>query len=134
MPLGTSNNDPQKLTISRTKVGLVALGCVAAAIGLRFGLPSDDRKELWVTAFGRSGLVMTALWIALPSKGKSGSVASVTPSTALGAVLAILAISARPQILIRLIPVFVALGVVAHYLRPKPKQRDERPDRSNWMK
>ena len=46
MPLGTSNNDPQKLTISRTKVGLVALGCVAAAIGLRFGLPSDDRKRL----------------------------------------------------------------------------------------
>lgn len=128
------NDEPQKLTISRTKVGLVALLCVSAAIGLRFGLPNDDRKELWVTAFGRSGLVMTALWIALPAKGKSGALTSVTPSTALGALLAIIAVSARPQILLRLMPVFVALGVVAHYLRPKPKRRDERPDRSTWTK
>lgn len=128
----SSSQQPQKLTVSRTKIGLIAVGCLFVALGLRFGMPPDDRKELWVTGFGRAGLLMSALWIALPGKSLEAAAARITPSTAIGVVLAIVAVCARPQILLRMIPIFVALGTVAHYLKPKPKPPTERPDRSSW--
>jgi len=128
----SSPQQPQTLTVSRTKIGVIAASCLLVALGLRFGLPPDDRKELWVTGFGRAGLLMSALWIALPGKSLATAAARITPSTAIGLLLGIVAVCARPQILLRMIPVFIALGTVAHYLKPKPKPPVERPDRSSW--
>ena len=131
-----SNADPtpesRQIPINRPLVGIIALVCLVAAIGLRIGYSGDTNKELWVTAFGRAGLVMSALWIALPSGQRKAAWANVSPMTLLGLGLAIFAIAARPAIILRMLPVFGVLGAIAYYLRPRPKAKDSRPDRSSW--
>lgn len=120
-------------TISRTRIGLIAASCLLIALGLRFGLDPDPNKELWVTGFGRAGLLMGALWVAFPGDSLEKATSRLTPQTVLGIALAIVAVCAQPKFLLRLIPVFIALGTVAHYLRPKPKPPAERPDRTSWQ-
>ncbi len=128
----SSPQAPLPITISRTRIGLIAAACLLIAIGLRFGRDRNENLELWVAGFGRAGLLMGALWIAMPGKSLENAAAKLTPQTALGVLLAVVAVCARPQYLLRMIPVFVALGTVAHYLKPKPKPPAERPDRSSW--
>ncbi len=124
--------EPRQIPINRPLVGVIALVCLAAAIGLRIGYSGDTNKELWVTGFGRAGLVMAALWIALPSGQRKAAWANVSPMTLLGLGLAIFAIAARPAIILRMLPIFGVLGAIAYYLRPRPKAKDERPDRTSW--
>lgn len=123
------SNNSRDLILNRTLVGLIAAACLVIALLLRLW-SSDERMELWFTAFGRCGLLMTALWIALPKQGPF----VLSRSTLLGVLVALLAISAQPKIILRALPVLLALGSIAHFLKPRPTARDDRPDRSSWKK
>ena len=125
--------EPRLIPLNRSLVGGIAILCLVTAIGLRIGFSGDTNKELWVTGFGRAGLIMAALWIALPGKHRQAAWANVSPMTLLGLGLAIFAIAARPAIIVRMLPIFGALGAIAYYLRPRPKAKDERPDRGSWQ-
>jgi hypothetical protein len=60
----------QPQTIHRPTVGVIALvmivGAVSRALVLWIGEPSALSNDMWLSAFVRVGLVMAALWAALP--------------------------------------------------------------------
>lgn len=60
----------QPHTIHRPTVGVIALalivGAVTRAVLLWMGDPSALSEDMWLSAFVRVGLVMGALWAALP--------------------------------------------------------------------
>lgn len=117
-----------KVTLNRPLVGLIALGCLGAAVGLYFsGSYSTENNVVMGTgagaAFFRVGLLMAALWLALPSKGREAAWANVTPNTLAGLFLALLGIAWRPRIAI---PFLLVLGIVGLILKPRGKYRPPR--------
>ncbi len=123
---------PTTIKLSRLRVGLVALGCLALAGILKFGTDPTERNELWTAAFARVGLVMTALWVALPTKRRPAAWADVSPSTLIGFALALLVFARSPRMLLYALPFMAALAVLNFLLKRRPTSRDQRPDRDSW--
>jgi hypothetical protein len=76
-----------------------------------------------MAAFFRVGLLMGALWLALPGKNREAAWAHVTPNTLLGLFLALLGIAWRPRVAI---PFLIVLGLLAIFIRPRGKYRPPR--------
>lgn len=123
---------PRTIKLSRLRVGLIALGCLALAGILKFGTDPTERNELWIAAFARVGLVMSALWIALPTKRRPAAWADVSPSTLIGLALALLVFARSPRLLLHTLPLFAVLAVLNFILKRRPTSRDQRPDRDSW--
>jgi uncharacterized membrane protein len=111
-----------KITINRTLVGVLALGCLLAAVAIWIGAPDDKQWTMWCAAFTRVGLLMSAFWIALPYGNRDAAWANVTPWTFLGIILSVVGVAARPRVAI---PILIVLAVVGFVLRPRPKKRPE---------
>ncbi len=114
-----------KVTLNRPLVGIIALGCLGAfgyLMSASFNTP-DDNLQMWAGAFGRVGLLMGALWLALPSKNHEAAWANVAPSTLIGLILGIAWIAWKPKVAI---PFLLILGVLAFFLRPRGKYRPPR--------
>lgn len=114
----------QTVTLNRPLVGVIALVCLCAFAVLRFGVEeTNENYQLWASAFGRVGLVMGALWIALPTKGRPAAWAEVSSNTFLGLLLAVIGIAWRPKVAI---PVVIVVGILALVLKPRSKYRPPR--------
>jgi hypothetical protein len=109
-------------------VGAIALGCMGISAGLWISGFNAEESSVTTTsaagaAFFRVGLLMGALWLALPPKGQEAAWATVTPGTFVGLILAIYAV-------VRLrwmaIPLIVGFGLFALFLRPRMKYRPPR--------
>lgn len=113
-----------KITLNRPLVGIIALVCLCAFVGLWFaGDETSENPKLWAAAFGRVGLLMGALWLALPTRDRPAAWAEVSSNTFLGLVLAVIGIAWRPKVAI---PVVVVLGILALVLKPRDKYRPPR--------
>jgi hypothetical protein len=115
-----------KITINRTLVGVLAIGCLTAAVAIWIFAPTtegEDNWEMWRGAFTRVGLLMSAFWLALPTSGREAAWANVTPSTFFGILLAIVALVRLPLKIV--VPVGVLLAIVGAVLRPRPKKRPQ---------
>jgi hypothetical protein len=110
----------QKIAINRTLVGLSALVCLGIAATLLVLYPGSEEWSYWQGAFVRVGALMTAFWIALPSRKRDAAWANVSVGTLIGVILAIFGIAYRPRYAVPLIIVVVAIGFV---LRPRQKGR-----------
>lgn len=117
------------ITLNRPLVGVIALGCLGLSAGL--WLSSSDNPESSMVmgggagaAFFRVGLLMAALWIALPPKGQEAAWATVTPGTFVGLLLAVYAVVRFRWMAI---PFIAALGLLALILKPRTKHRPPRP-------
>jgi hypothetical protein len=116
-----------KVTINRPLVGIIALGCMGISLGLYFfGSQTGEAtvaSEGIGPAFFRVGVLMAALWLALPPKGQEAAWAKVTPGTLVGLFLAILAV-------VRLrwmaIPLVIGAAIVAVLFRPRARYRPPR--------
>ncbi len=105
-----------KQPISRTQVGVLAGLCLAASLAIKLFVPES---QLMMAAFLRVGIVMSALWFAVPAKGAKVNWDKVLPVLVGGIVL--IALSRR--IMIVALPLAIAVGVLAYFVRPRPKQR-----------
>jgi len=114
-----------KVTLNRPLVGIIALACVGAFATLYFTGDSsaENKNQMWAAAFLRVGLLMGALWLALPGKGKEAAWAKVSTNTLLGLFLAVLGIAWRPRIAI---PFLLVLGILALFIKPRTKYRPPR--------
>jgi len=105
----------QRVEINRTLVGLVTIACfVAAAAIWVFDL---EQEHLWLSGFIRVGLLMGALWLALPSGRRPAAWAHVSPATIpllLVAIVILIRVPFRIAVL-----VLVVLVVAALVLRPR---------------
>lgn len=112
------------IPVNRTAVGLIALGCLTAAVGL-FGvvawMPDNSSLVFLQGGLARIGLLMGAIWLALPSRNQEAAWANLSPRTVIGFLLAMI-LTMRIQLRF-LIPAAVVIGIVLLILRPKPKKR-----------
>ncbi len=118
-----------KVTLNRPLVGVIALVCVGASVGLWFlGTYSENPSPVMGggagAAFFRVGLLMAALWLALPPKGQEAAWATVTPGTLVGLILAIFAVIRMRWMAI---PLLVGAALIAVFLRPHTRYRPRRP-------
>jgi len=113
-----------KLTVNRPLVGVIAIVCLCAALGIGLTHSGDESWVLWQSGFTRVGLVMAAFWFALPSPGRQAAWANMSPRTGIAAVMAVVALAVRPK---AAIPVLIVLAIVGLLLRPRPKRRPKRP-------
>lgn len=117
MPQGT-------ISLNRTVIGLMALICgIASAVLLGMMATRPENSGLIYTQGGlaRMGLVLGALWLAMPSRNREAAWANISPkflALLLGA--AIVMIRIPPRILI---PAAIITGVTIIILRPRPKRR-----------
>lgn len=102
--------------IGRTQVGIIAATCLGIALGIWTFFPEN---EALLSAFLRVGILMTALWFAVPAKGAELVWEKILPVLAGGLVLIALA----KRLLIVALPLAIAVGVAAYFLRPRHKER-----------
>jgi hypothetical protein len=106
----------RQVPVNRTLVGLIALGCLGAA--LMIGLV-DTWQNMWCAAFVRVGLLMGAFWLALPSRNREAAWANLSPYTILAALVAVVVVARWRSAL----PIVIVVGILALLLRPRERRR-----------
>ena len=107
-------------SIHRPTVGIIALvlivGAVARAVSLGMWDPSSLSRDMWLSAFVRVGLVMGALWLALPLLER---IPHWLPKAAVVPILIVLLMQGK----IRIVMLAVGAYVIVVLLRPLMEQK-----------
>jgi hypothetical protein len=113
------NDSP--MAIRKMIVGLIALGCLVTAAGL--WLFTDDPGKNPVTSVTmRLGIMLGALWLALPKRGAHLAWEKCLPAVV--AVIVVLAfVRGSWRVLLYAVPAAIVIGIAAVFLRPKTKRR-----------
>ncbi len=113
-----------RITISRPMVGVCAALCLGGAVVLWILYPSmssnDENLQQWImlkAACTRIGLVMGAMWLALPRGGRQ---VEVSPKAFVVGFIAFVGLVLRPKFFL---PLLVAVAILAVILRPRDKNR-----------
>ena len=114
-------SENQKVTINRGLVGWLALASLLGA-GASFVFEGED-VNVWQGIFTRVGIVLTALWMALPKDGTLGNWANVSVTTLIAIVAAIFVVARNPR---QSVPVLLAVAAIGRFLRPRDKPRPPR--------
>lgn len=121
-------NNETRTTVSRPLVGVIAIALLIAATVLWLW-PGDSTGAVmtWRAACLRIGIVMAALWLALPTGSRPAAWANLSVRSVVVLVLAAAAVLRIP------VRVFMPLAVVtmalSFVLRPRsPKRPERRPD------
>jgi len=115
-----------KTTVSRPLVGCLAIGLLGFALILSIwpGMISGAAGATLCGAAARVGIVIAALWLALPSRSRPAAWANLSATSVASAAMAVMAIFRVPfRIMIPLAAIVMVLGIV---LRPRPLRRPER--------
>ncbi|MEW4529618.1 MAG: hypothetical protein ACF8PG_15670 [Maioricimonas sp. JB045] len=107
----------QQVAVNRTLVGIIAVVCLLAGATIYL---MDSYQNVWCGAFVRTGLLMGAFWLALPTGNREAAWANVSPWVLVVAVVVILLLVRRPRVFF---PLLIAIGIVAFFLRPRPRRR-----------
>lgn len=112
----------QKVTINRSLVGWLAL---AFLTGFAFSLVTGpkDSADPWQGIFSRVGVVLGTLWLALPKDGTLGKWAEVSVLKLVVIVAMFVAVVRAPR---KYLPILLAIGAAARFLRPPDKLRPPR--------
>ena len=113
------NDSP--MAIKKLLVGMIALGCLLTAAGL-WVFTSDPGKNPVTSVTMRLGIMLGALWLALPKQGEHLAWEKCLPATV--AVIVVLSfVRGSWRVLIYAIPAAIVVGIAAVFLRPKSKRR-----------
>lgn len=113
--------------VNRFLVGVIACVCFLTGLGIYLFVPAGEEMQgsrMWSAAFLRVGVLMSAFWLALPSKNRDAAWTNLSLGQSAGVLLAIVGIVLRPKIAI---PLLIVLGVVGYFLRPRARQYAPRP-------
>lgn len=109
------------LAVRKLIVGLVALACLATA-GSLWAFTADAGTNPVTAVTTKLGLMLAALWLALPSRGESLAWQRILPPVVAG--LAVLALIGRNvRILVFALPAALIAGIALAFLRPRTKRR-----------
>jgi hypothetical protein len=111
--------------VRRLLAGLIAVTLLAAA-ALLWILPSVSTSQsaaLWRGACGRIGIVMAALWMAMPTRTRPAAWAKLNPRSVAAVSLAALAIRFPLKLLLPVAGILLIAGV---FLRPRDRVRPPR--------
>ena len=107
-----------KVPVNRTLTGILAVLLTTAGLIVWFGVGGQDALA---GALIRTGVLLGALWLALPSRTRKAAWANVSPVALIVMLVAAVAFVARPRLLLFAAPVALVLGVLIVLLRPRPK-------------
>lgn len=102
--------------LNRHLTGLLALACLVAGIGIAYG---DSPENIWCGTFIRTGVMMVALWVALPTRGRAAAWANVSPWWIVALVALLVVLVRRPLVLL---PIVAGIVVLMAFL-PRGKRR-----------
>lgn len=105
----------EKIEINRPLVGILTICCFLGAAAVSVLRPQED---LWIAGFIRVGLLMGALWLALPTRSRPAAWANVSPATFVGLIVAILLLPRYPRLILPAMAILLVLHVVL-----KPRKR-----------
>lgn len=114
--------DQRNAAVNRVLAGVLTIGCGIAGIVLCATRGIDDP---FAAGFIRVGLVLGALWYAMPSRTREAAWARISPWTIVAVVLAAVLLVRHLRVLL---PLAVALIAVGYVLRPR-KGRASRSSR-----
>jgi hypothetical protein len=100
--------------VNRSLVGALAAACCGVGAALWFGWPD---QEAFAAGCLRVGLLLGAVWLALPTKTRPAAWASISPAVVVVVVLALLLVR---QLRV-FIPLLVVVTLAALVLRPRSK-------------
>lgn len=112
----------QKVTINRSLVGWLAL---AFLVGFVISLVTDQ-ADVWQGICSRVGVVLGALWFALPKDGTLGKWAEVSILKLIVILLIMITAIRSPKKFVPYLPVLLAIAAAARFLRPHDKVRPPR--------
>ncbi len=110
----------EKIPVNRKLVGILALVCLGSAAILFLGFRDEESWQLWQAAFTRVGIVMSAFWLALPSKHREAAWTNLSPTTLIGLFATIVAAGRFPKVVI---PIAIVVAIIGLLLRPRSKDR-----------
>ena len=106
-----------KIAVNRTLAGVLAAGCLIAGATLLALRGMDDALA---AAFVRVGLMLGALWCALPTRHRDAAWANVSPLTILIVLVAVIVFARNMRVLL---PIAIALAAVGYFIRPRNRRR-----------
>jgi hypothetical protein len=109
----------------RLLAGLIAVTLLAAAALLWIlpGVSTSQAAVMWRGACGRIGIVMAALWMAMPTRTRPAAWAKLNPRSVAAVSLAALAIRFPLKLLLPVAGILIIAGVL---LRPRDRVRPPR--------
>lgn len=110
------------IPVNRFSIGAITLSCWALA-GLIWWLGLEGGTEVWQGALSRVGVVMAAVWLAMPTRHRDAAWAHVPWPWLAGTLLFLVAVLRTKAPLKILIPGTLALAGVILVLRPRSKVR-----------
>jgi hypothetical protein len=112
------------LALRKLIVGILSLGCLLTAAGM-FLFAADGMGNPATAVAMRLGVMLGALWLALPSQGESIAWQRAMPIVI--AVIVALAFFARSvKVLAYAIPAAIVVGVLLAFIRPRSNRRSPR--------
>ena len=112
----------QKVTINRSLVGWLALAFLIGFVVTFFTGPKES-VDLWQGICSRVGVMLGALWLALPKDGTLGKWAEVSLLKLAVIIVMFIAVIKSPR---KYLPFLLAFGAAARFLRPPDKVRPPR--------
>jgi hypothetical protein len=103
----------RSVAVNRTLAGLLAIGCGIAGVVLCVTRGIEDPLG---AGFIRIGVVLGALWVAMPTRTREAAWARVSPWAVVGVVLAAVVFVKHLRILL---PMALAIVIVGYVLRPR---------------
>lgn len=107
-----------RIAVSRALVGTIAVAMTAAWAVIYL---ADVSSGFLGPALGRMGILLGALWLALPTKNREAAWARVSPVGLAFLLLALLALTAPPRFRM-LAPILFTAAVVAFLLKPRRRR------------
>jgi hypothetical protein len=113
------NDSP--MAVRKLLVGIIALACLATAAGLWI-FTDEPGKNPVTSVTMRLGIMLGALWLALPKQGEHLAWEKCLPGVV--AVIVVLSfVRGSWRFLIYAVPAAIVVGIAAAFLRPRSKRR-----------
>lgn len=99
---------------------MASLAVLCLASGIAIGA-LISWKNIWCASFIRSGALLGALWIGMPTRGRAAAWANINPSWIVLTAAALLLMSRRLYLFLPLLAALLVLGVIL------PRMLGQRP-------
>lgn len=112
--------DGSPLAVRKLIVGILAIICLTTAAGMWI-FAGDPWTNPITSVAMRMGMMLGALWLALPARGENIAWEKGLPIVI--AVVVVLAFAKNAKVLLYAVPAAIVLGILAVFLRPRSKRR-----------
>ena len=103
------------IPVNRMVVGVIAIVCLLTALGLWVADQTND-NTVWAGAFMRVGLLLSAFWLALPTRTREAAWVNVSPYTFIGVLLALFVVA---RLRFQVVPLIIVIAILWLILKPR---------------